>query len=226
MISEGISKSVVYFKFDFGFFQGFAVLNLSFALPSMALPIIQSYNPDLKKRISATIITVLTTFVVVILTGVFGYLTYGDDCESNILQTFPDGRILIIICRIGILLLVDFVYPLVSQSIMCSWSQLIFHENRHTELPSKKRAVVLICNNAIPVLIAMVLPNSGPALAIGGAFGGCLVDFAIPALLWFMYSKEKWYSPGKLFCLLFAIFGIFSAGISTYLAVADLVTSF
>jgi amino acid permease len=221
----GISKTVSFAKFDFGFFQALSVFGLPFALPVVVLPIISTYNPNLKKRTSATFVAMLFTLISVSVPGVLGYLMFGDDSKDNVLLSFPDKDVIAIMCRIGFFIVVNFSYPCMAQSILCSWSQLLFNINSHSELPFLKRGIVLFCTNIIPLLISMFLPNAGPALSIGGAMGGCLADFTFPAVMWVVYSKNNWHSVSVIACILLALFGVVSACISTYLAVLDAISA-
>jgi hypothetical protein len=76
------------------------------------------------------------------------------------------------------------------------------------------------------LLLALFLPKAGPALAIGGAFGGCLVDFFCPALMWFRLSKRPKYDLQNIACLVMPEFGLVRAAVATYISIVDAIAAF
>ncbi|OHS98655.1 Transmembrane amino acid transporter protein [Tritrichomonas foetus] len=221
---EGVSITVS--KFDMGIFSAISIYGLAFALPVCILPLIKPYNPDTKKRSLVSLLSCLICFICVLIPGVLGYCLFGDDVADIVLDDFSSKDILIIITRIGFFIVVTFSYPCIGQSVMASWGALIFGDSDQGNLPWSKRWLVLLLTNIIPVGFAIFLPNAGPALSIGGAFGGCLVDFFFPALMWIVISKKKWYHWQNILCILFAIFGIVSCAIATYQAIVDAIVAF
>jgi len=223
---QGIHSSIVASDLGMGLFSAMSVYGLAFALPVVILPIIQPYNKDLNKRGVISLATFIICFFLVAIPGVIGYFIFGKDVKDNVLLSFPDGDFLITLVRIGFFLVVSFSYPCIGQGILSSFSQVLYSINNHAELPSSQRLWVLICTNVIPIILAMFIPNVGTALGIGGAFGGCLADFFYPALMWFVISKKQWTHPHNLLCILFAVFGLVSAAICTYVAISDAVKAY
>lgn len=219
-------KEVVIASAGMGLFSAISIYALSFALPIVVLPIIQPYNKNLAKRGVVSMWTCILCFILVAVPAVLGYVMLGSECKDNILNSFPDSDILILIVRIGFFLVVSFSYPCLGQSILSSWSQVLFGENQHAELILWKRAIVILCTNIIPILIAMFLKSASPALSVGGAIGGCVVDFFYPALMWVLLSKKKWTHWQNILCILFAIFGIVCGVICTYQAIVDAIVAF
>lgn len=208
---------------DLIFFVLCQYLDWLFALPVVVLPIVSAYNPDIHKRSVVSSVAMIMTFLSVLIPSIFGYLMFGAETKDSVLLNFDDNDALAICLRIAFYVIVSVSYPCISQTMMNSWSQRIFGISKHQDLPNSRRAIVIILNNAIPILIAMFLPNAGPALSIGGAMGGYLCDFFFPGLLWVVNSKNRWYTWRNILCILLAIFGFVSAAISTYLAILDAV---
>jgi len=199
----------------------FAIYALTFSLPALILPIIATYTKIVSKRQSVATISLLVGFVVVFLTGLFGYLLYGKDTGENVLNSFPDTDILITIVRAAFFFITSFGYPLVIQSVMCNWSTILFHEGDQSALPTKKRLFVLFISNILPLLLAMFVANIKPVLSIGGGLGGLIVDFCYPTVMWIVHTKQKWPHWQHILCIILAIFGLLLGIAATVISIIN-----
>jgi amino acid permease len=213
-------------KGGMGVFSAISIYALAFALPIVVLPIVEPYNPDVRKRGVVSAWTCVLCFILVAVPAVIGYLMFGDKTADSILDNFANDDVLMIIVRIGFFFVVSFSYPCLGQSCLASWSMVFYKVNQHAELPTNKRAVVLLLTNAIPIILACFLPDASPVLGVGGALGGCIVDFFYPALIWVMVSKRPWTYWKNLLSILFTIVGIVLGVICTYQSIVDAVNSF
>ena len=214
-------------KLDFSIFSSLSIYGLSYAFPAVALPSIRLYNPDLRKRKFVTLYAILACFLLVTIPGITGYLIFGASTDGNILKNFDSDDVLMIICRCGFFIIVSCAYPMVSQSVMSMWGGLIFGNDNPTTLPGWKRAVVIFLNNIIPLLLAMFLPTAKPILSIGGALGGCIVDFIFPSLMYIVYFWKSSNKFGFKYIVLYlcTLFGAVTGVIATYQAVIDAIDS-
>lgn len=224
--NHGINPTVSYARIDIKLFSSLSIYALAFSQPAIVLPVITQYNPSLKKRYIVTSLTLIVCFFLVYIPGIFGYLEFGDQAKPNITQNYGDKDVLIICVRAAFILVVSFAYVSISQNTVISWAEIIFKDPNANKLKTWKRAICLLCTNIIPLVIAMFLANAKPALNIGGAMGGCMTNFFFPAILWIKNSDKKWYFWKNILCILFAIFGVVSAVISTYQAVLDAIDAF
>ena len=223
--NKKIESTCIMSKLDLQLFYAISIYLSVFSLPSEAPPIIHEYNSNYRKRKIVAGIAILFCFIFVVIPSIFAYLTYGSSTAKNVLNSFPDDDVFIVILRILFFLIVSFSYPVIAQAVMCSLSQLIYHNNYANSLPTGKRTIILIIANSIPVIIGMFLPQAKPAIGISGSLGGCIVDFVFPPVLWVMYYKPKW-NLETILCILFAIFGFVTAGVSTYESVLDAISEF
>jgi amino acid permease len=224
--SDAPHAAITLGHFDFGVFSAISIYALAFALPVVVLPIVRPYNHLPHKRAMISLISITLCFAAVAATGVFGYLLFGDEAEGIVLDNFAQGDVLMQVVKGGFFLVVTFAYPCVGQSVVALWSQLFFKTGDPARLSAPKRAVTLSAVTLLPLLLAVFLPKAGPALSIGGAFGGCLVDFFFPGLMWFRLSHRRWYDLQNLGCLLLAAFGLVAAAVATYIAIKDAITAF
>ena len=225
--NRGINPTCSLAKIDFNIFSSISIYGLSYALPAVVLPAIRLYNPALKKRIIVTFIGIVMCFVLITVPGITGYSIFGENTDGNILKNFDSDDILMIICRCCFFIVVSCAYPMLSQSVMSMWAQLIFGEDQHSTLILWKRILVVILNNVIPVALAMFLPTAKPILTIGGAFGGCIVDFVYPSIMYIVFHRNdySWHNWRNILCVLCALFGLATAAIATYQAVIDAINS-
>lgn len=223
---DGVDKTVSWGFLGFSLFSSIAIYGLSFALPLVFVPAISLYHSDIKRRSKVTIVAMVLCYLLVCIPGVFGYLSFGANTQGNVLKNFSSDDIVIIIVRSGFFFIVSIAYPLVAQSLISSWSYVIFKDNVTSSLPLTKRLIVLSLTNLPPLLIAAFLSEAKPALAIGGAFGGCLAQFTLPSAMYIKTSTEKLTSLRNISCIIFALFGIVAGVISTYQAILDAISAF
>ena len=223
---NGLGPGISYGKFGIGICSAIAVFGLAFSLPAVSTPILNVYNKDTKKRTIVAIAASILCFVIIAIPGIIGYLMFGKDTKDVVLNTFDDDDVLITITRAGFVAIVCCSFPCIAQSIMASWGQMIYKINVPSQLSGVNRLVVWGITNAIPVILAMFLPNAGPLLSIGGAMGGILVDFLFPALMWIKVSKNKLYHWDNVLCIILCVFAVVAAAIATYLAVVDCIDAF
>jgi amino acid permease len=206
------------------FFNGFSIYSTLFALPAVILPQLHDFSPSLKRRywlLGAAFVICVTVDMV---SSAILYLMFGIDTSSISLNSFPSSDPLVGICRVGFFLVVNAAYVIVALQIMTDWAGVIYDSHDPTALPGKQRIVCLVLTNVPPVLFAMVLSDVRPVFEIGGAFGGCLSNFFFPPVLYFIFREYKWYQWRGMLLLVFAAFGVVSAGIGTYQAIMDAVS--
>ena len=223
--NKKIDSTCIMSKFGLSLFYAISIYVSVFSLPTVAPPILYEYNPNYHKRKLVTGIAIFFCFLFVVIPAIFTYLSFGEKTGKNVLNSFPDDDVLIVILRIFFFLIISFSYPIIAQAVMCSLSQLIYKNNYANSLPNNKRIIILIIANVIPLLIGMFLPQAKPAMGISGALGGCIVDFVFPPVLWVMYYKPRC-DVQTVLCIIFAVFGVVCAGISTYEGILDAIEEF
>lgn len=224
--SDDIKPDLEIGKMDMGIFSAISIFSLAFTLPVVILPIVQPYNPDKRKRTIVAGVGMFLCWLCVATPGLIGYCMFGDKTEGIILDNFGSKDVLIIFVRIGFFVVVSFSYPCVGQSVLAEWAEVIYDCHDQGGMPAKKRAIVVLVTNAVAIVVAIFLPNATPALSIGGALGGCLVDFFFPSVMWIMISKKPKSHWQNVLCIIFAIFGVVCAGIATYQAILDAIDAY
>ncbi|KAH0794482.1 Transmembrane amino acid transporter protein [Histomonas meleagridis] len=212
--------------FSMGLFNALAIYSLSFAMSVILLPILMQSDPNLKKRYFSIGATFFICYLFVMVPGVIGYLMFGKETKEVILDSFPQKDVLMIIVKAGYFVVLTASYPAIGLTAMATYSRVFFKEDEAQKLPWGKRAVCLLTENLPPLLITLFIPNVRPALAIGGALGGCMTNFFFPAIFTIILSPNRWFSWKNIPMVLLAAFGIIATVISTYEGVLDAIRSF
>jgi hypothetical protein len=80
--------------------------------------------------------------------------------------------------------------------------------------------------NAIPIGIALLISKAQVILEIGGAFGGCLIDFVFPGILFVKNSDNHWYDCKKLLAIVLTTIGVIGWITCMCLAIWEAVITF
>lgn len=225
---HNVSKTTKLVNCDLSLFSSLSIYALTFSFPSVIFAVMQTYEENIKKRKNVVLVALLFCIFFIVFPGIFGYLIFGKDTDPNILKNFNANDVLIIICRIAFLVIVTCAYPMVAQNHESMWSSLIFNDGSPSTLVTWKRSIILVLTNIFPLIVAMFLPSVKPALSIGGALGGCLVDFVFPSVLYLKLHRgeQPLYHWKNVLLIIFAIFGIVAAVISTYQSIVDAIDAF
>lgn len=207
------------------FFNALAIYAMIFALPAIVLPLLNPFDPSIKKRYFLMGSAFVTCFSIILIPSVCGYLIFGSYTEQIIFGSFDNKDILIQVVRATFFFVVNASFPVVGIAVVTDISALIYNIHNPADLDWKRRIICLLIADGPPLILAMALPKVRPALEIGGAFGGCLTNFFFPPLLYFVQSKRKWYHPYNLLLLSMVTFGFVSSGIATYTAVEELIAT-
>ncbi|EAY15664.1 Transmembrane amino acid transporter protein [Trichomonas vaginalis G3] len=224
--SNGINPSVETSVFGIKLFNALGIYSLAFALAGVIIPIIRNMEPTLHKRYQAVGIAFFLSFIITLIPGLLGYLIFGSGSKPFILSNFPDTDILFIIVRVACLIVLTASYPALGVTILAVFSRWLYKTENHAALLWKHRAIVLVCQNILPLAVAIFLPNVRPAMGIGGAFGAGVSNLVLPPLMYVFISKRRWYHWKNVLCLLMFIVGTAAAAIATYEAVLDCIHAF
>ena len=222
-------ENTVIAKGGMSLFSAISVYALAFCLPTVILPLVHDYNKNVSKRINVTSWAMALCTFLILVPNILAYLCIiglGTEIKSNVLLSFASDDYLVFAVRIGFYLVVSFSFPVIGQSVMSSWSQIIFKKNDHAELDNKRRILVLLLTIVIPLVIAMFLSNIQPALSIGGAAGGAIDSFVFPPVMWVALSKRPKTSLKNVLMLIYAAFGFVVSVICIYQAFVDAITEF
>ena len=224
--SQGFNPTCETALFGLNIFNALAIYSMIFALPAIVLPLLNPFDPSLKKRYFLMGSSFLTCFTIILLPSVCGYLIFGAYTDQIIFASFDNHDILIQIVRATFFFVVNASFPVVGIAVATDISALMYNVHDPAELEWAKRIKCLLIADAPPVLVAMILPKVRPALEIGGSFGGCLTNFFFPPLMYILNSEKKKTHWTNILLICFASFGLISSAIATYQAIIDCIETF
>jgi len=217
----GINNTVESYVFSINIFNALAIYAMIFALPAIVLPLLNPFDPSLSKRYFLIGGSFLTSFTVILIPSVCGYLMFGAGTEQIIFGSFDNHDLIIQIVRITFFFVVNASFPVVGIAVTTDISSMLYKVHDPAKLDWKRRIKCLIIADLPPLIVAMILPKVRPVLEIGGAFGGCLTNFFFPPILWIKQSSHPMTHWTNILLILFSLFGLFSAAIATYEAILD-----
>ncbi|KAM8921194.1 solute carrier family 38 member 6 [Pelodytes ibericus] len=190
----------------------------AFALPTMAfsflchtsiLPIYCELKCPSKSRMqNVANLGIVLSFIIYFISALFGYLTFYEKVESELLQGYSKylpNDILIITVRLFILLAVLLTVPLIhfparKAFIMMFFSRLPFSYIRHV--------LVTLALNIIIVLLAIYVPDIRNVFGVVGSTTSTCLLFVFPGLFYVKISTEGYLSPQKLAACGLLVLGI------------------
>eukprot|EP01084_Bolivina_argentea_P173182 299965_1 len=139
--------------------------------------------PTVKRLTRVSINTVIFCTTIYAVIGYAGYLTYGDNVDGNILNNYPQTRLVGII-RVGLAFAIAFSYPVVNYPARECFSTLFFGVD-----PTKLNwytfyggtyLMAILC-----IIVAIALDDLEIVLSLIGSIGGTSMVFILPGLFYY-----------------------------------------
>jgi uncharacterized membrane protein YozB (DUF420 family) len=215
----GIDPTAVAVVLGWRSINALSIFIVTFAIPSVILPLMQNFDRDLKKRFRVVGASFVGCWIIVVVPSVIGYLMFGRGSAQDILNSFGSKDLMIEFARGAFFLVLNASYPVIGYVMSCDLSAGMFEVPDSVDLPNVKRGIVLMITNVPVILVAMLMPDMRPVLEIGGSLGGCLCNFVYPPPFWLLVKEGRGFGTG--FAIIFLMFGVFIAFFASYQAVLD-----
>ncbi|XP_028677906.1 probable sodium-coupled neutral amino acid transporter 6 [Erpetoichthys calabaricus] len=203
----------------------------AFAIPTMAfsflchtsvLPIYCELRRPSKSRMQNVVNTGITlSFIIYLLSALFGYLTFFDKVDSELLQSYKKylpQDLVIMTVRISILLAVLLTVPLIHFPARKAVMMLLFHSRPFSWITHILVTVALVTT---VVLLAAYVPNIRNVFGVIGATTSTCLLFVYPGLFYIKINSENFTSLQKLSALTLLVFGICVGVLSLSLIVSN-----
>uniref|UniRef100_A0A8C6XKH4 Solute carrier family 38 member 6 n=1 Tax=Naja naja TaxID=35670 RepID=A0A8C6XKH4_NAJNA len=190
----------------------------AYAIPTMAfsflchtsvLPIYCELQSPSKSRMQKVANTgIALSFLVYFLSALFGYLTFYDHVDSELLQGyskyFPRDTVIMTV-KLGIIFAVLLTVPLIHFPARKAVMMIFFS---HLPFSLIHHIFITLVLNAIVVLLAMYVPDIRQLFGVVGSTTSTCLLFVYPGLFYLKISTEDFISWQKLGACALLIFGL------------------
>jgi amino acid permease len=171
----------------------------AFTCHQNAFPVVNELVNPTQPRVDVVMISAIATaFSVFIVVAIAGFLTYGSEVASDVLQSYPDMPVTTV-ARICISLLVCFTYPLQCnpsrRSILNIWKFVDGNKDPSASVFRFRYILITVLFIALSFLIAFVLSDLGVMLALVGATGSTIVSYILPGGFYYALHKDDKEAP-------------------------------
>ncbi|XP_012883508.1 PREDICTED: sodium-coupled neutral amino acid transporter 3 [Dipodomys ordii] len=204
------------------------IMAFAFVCHPEVLPIYTELkDPSKKKMQHISNLSIAVMYVMYFLAALFGYLTFYDRVESELLHTYNkvDAFDVLILCvRVAVLTAVTLTVPIVLFPVRRAIQQMLFQNQEFSWLRHVIIATgLLTCINLLVIFAPNILGIFG---IIGATSAPCLI-FIFPAIFYFRIiptEKEPARSTPKILALCFAVVGFLLMTMSLSFIIIDWVS--
>nr|XP_019579358.1 PREDICTED: sodium-coupled neutral amino acid transporter 3 [Rhinolophus sinicus] len=201
------------------------IMAFAFVCHPEVLPIYTELkDPSKRKMQHISNLSIAVMYVMYFLAALFGYLTFYDRVESELLHTYnkvDPFDVLILCVRVAVLTAVTLTVPIVLFPVRRAIQQMLFPNRefswlRHTLIATG----LLTCINLLVIFAPNILGIFG---VIGATSAPCLI-FIFPAIFYFRIvptEKEPARSTPKILALCFAVLGLLLMTMSLSFIIID-----
>ncbi|XP_059123092.1 sodium-coupled neutral amino acid transporter 3 [Peromyscus eremicus] len=201
------------------------IMAFAFVCHPEVLPIYTELKePSKQKMQHISNLSIAVMYVMYFLAALFGYLTFYDRVESELLHTYNkvDAFDVLILCvRVAVLIAVTLTVPIVLFPVRRAIQQMLFQNQEFSWLRHVLIATgLLTCINLLVIFAPNILGIFG---IIGATSAPCLI-FIFPAIFYFRImptEKEPARSTPKILALCFAVVGFLLMTMSLSFIITD-----
>ncbi|XP_063332598.1 putative sodium-coupled neutral amino acid transporter 8 [Pelmatolapia mariae] len=193
-------------------------------------------NQKISHWVVISVLSMLFCLVIYTLTGVYGFLTFGQDVASDILMSYPGNDVVMIVSRLLFGISIITIYPIIlllGRSVILN---LMLRVRRHYRgivthsFENRCRVVLTVAWITFTLLIAMFVPDMSDVISIIGGISAFFI-FIFPGLcLVFTMQTENISSRVRAILTAWGVVtivaGAFIFGQSTTLAVMEVFRKF
>uniref|UniRef100_A0A671MLL5 Sodium-coupled neutral amino acid transporter 3-like n=1 Tax=Sinocyclocheilus anshuiensis TaxID=1608454 RepID=A0A671MLL5_9TELE len=165
------------------------IIAFAFVCHPEVLPIYTELkNPSKKRMQKVANISILTMFVMYLVTAIFGYLTFYGNVKSELLEMYSKKDTLMLCVRLAVLIAVTLTVPVVLFPIRRAVLQLLFpdkpfHWVRHIS--------IAVCLLFLVNLLVIFVPNIRDIFGFIGATSAPSLIFILPGIFYICIVPEE-----------------------------------
>ncbi|XP_070576787.1 probable sodium-coupled neutral amino acid transporter 6 [Ptychodera flava] len=193
-------------------------LNTAYAVPTMAfsfvchtavLPIYEELKSASRARMQNVVyVTISVCFTMYMLSALFGYLTFYDNVQTELLEGYMQYKphdTLMLIVRLAVLVSVTLTVPLLHFPSRKALTLIIAPNKPFSWI---LHIVLTLCLLTLITTLAIFVPNIREVFGFAGATSSTSLVFILPALFYIFLGKEPLKSREKIMAILLCIIGI------------------
>uniref|UniRef100_A0A4W3JJB7 Solute carrier family 38 member 1 n=1 Tax=Callorhinchus milii TaxID=7868 RepID=A0A4W3JJB7_CALMI len=188
-ISDGVKCNAKYFVLNEKTVYALPTMAFAFVCQPSLLPIYSELKNRTSRRMKkVSNISVFAMFIMYLLTAIFGYLTFYDDVNSELLCSYSDKRDqTILIVRLAVITAVILTVPVLLFTIRSSILLIALKGKFSWFWHIITTLVLLIACNVLVILI----PSIKDVFAVIGSSSANMLIFIIPASLYLKLAKDE-----------------------------------
>ncbi|XP_018423560.1 PREDICTED: putative sodium-coupled neutral amino acid transporter 8 [Nanorana parkeri] len=192
-------------------------------------------NKCLSNWVAVSVVSMLICLLIYSLTGIYGYLTFGEGVAADILMSYPGNDVVVIIARLLFAISIITIYPIilllgrsVLQEVWMDHKQMTVYVAASYERFVRVTLTVLWI--LVTLIIALFVPDISEIISIIGGISAFFI-FIFPGLCLICAMECEAMDPRKKWCLIAwgiisVLCGAFIFGQSTTIAVMELLHKF
>ncbi len=156
-------------------------------------------KPSLGNWLKVSFGAVAIAYVLFTSLGAAGYLSFGENVEANVLETFPDDDILVSVARVFFAFAMIFSYPMNQFMARLCIDRAIFVKGMgQADYPTTFRhlAETFFIWGSIATIV-MFTDDLGFVLSLTGAVSGSTIGYILPPLAYFVAFRANFKSAWK-----------------------------
>ncbi|KAK7150106.1 hypothetical protein R3I94_009422 [Phoxinus phoxinus] len=212
-----------YFVFNSQTAYTLPILAFAFVCHPEVLPIYSELKDRSRKKMqTVSNLSILAMLVMYLFSALFGYLTFYDHVEAELLHTFTkvykfDTMLLMV--RLAVLTAVTLTVPIVLFPIRSSVTTLCFAEKEFSWIRHFLIAAAILAFNN---LLVIFVPTIRDIFGFIGSSAATMLIFILPAAFYLRLVKSiPLRSPQKISAAIFLVFGVFFMIVSLSLIALD-----
>ncbi|XP_076778132.1 solute carrier family 38 member 6 isoform X5 [Arvicanthis niloticus] len=179
------------------------------------------FSPSKKRMQNVTNTAIALSFLIYFVSALFGYLTFYDKVESELLQGYSKylpHDVIVMAVKLCILFAVLLTVPLIHFPARKALMMILFSNYPFSWIRHSLTTVTL---NVIIVLLAIYVPDIRNVFGVVGASTSTCLIFVFPGLFYLKFSREDLLSLKKLGALLLLLTGTVVGSFSLVLIIFD-----
>lgn len=212
-----------YFVFNSQTAYTVPILAFAFVCHPEVLPIYSELKDRSRKKMqNVSNLSILTMLIMYMLSALFGYLTFYENVEAELLHTFTkvykfDTMLLLV--RLAVLTAVTLTVPIVLFPIRSSITTLLFSGREFSWIRHMLIAAAILAFNN---LLVIFVPTIRDIFGFIGSSAATMLIFILPAAFYIRLVKSvPFRSPQKIGATIFLIVGVIFMCVSLSLIVLD-----